>query len=379
MNVLSWANRYHDRGLCIIPVTRDKRAVVKWTAFQEQRPTRANLETWFADGKHYPAVILGDISGGLVCRDFDKMESYHNWAGAYPDYATTLPTVRTGRGKHVYCRSDWSGFYDCGDGELRGHSGLYCVLPPAVHKTGLIYTWEVSLPNGDLPILDPFSIGLGPIQQEQRDVTEEDRGLQKDNRSHRGEVVEFSQEVENAIAEAIKQTMPEKTGKRNDNSFEFARRLKGIAELKDLHAMALKSYVRRWHQRALPYIGTEPFEKTWIDFLKGWPNVKWPVNGEFMTEILEKAKAHPLEGYEDAKIGVLGAVCRELQRAHGQNPFYLAARTGAEMLEVSPMTISRYLFLLEHDRWIKTVEKGGTAKSPRRATRFLYLRRKEEL
>jgi DNA-binding transcriptional regulator YhcF (GntR family) len=82
-----------------------------------------------------------------------------------------------------------------------------------------------------------------------------------------------------------------------------------------------------------------------------------------------------LQGYEEARIGILGGICRELQQAHGQNPFYLSARTGAEMLGVSPMTISRWLFLLEHDRWIRTVEKGGTAKGARKATRFFFLAR----
>ena len=98
-----------------------------------------------------------------------------------------------------------------------------------------------------------------------------------------------------------------------------------------------------------------------------------------MTEILEKAKAEPLEGYEEAKIGTLGAICRELQHVHGEAPFYLSARTGAQMLGVTPMTISRWLFLLEHDRWIRTVEKGGTARRPRQATRFRYLGGKEKL
>ncbi len=372
MTILDWAIEYHRRDWSIIPVGRNKRFASKaWKQFQEKRPDPGQLKKWFANGKLYPAVILGQISGGLVCRDFDQMDAYDSWAKEYPDLAQTLPTVRTSRGKHVYCASNWHGFLDLGDGELRGSTGHYCVLPPAVHETGTNYTWENKLPDGDLPILDPFSIGLGPIQQEQGNVTE-DRGLQKDY----GRVVfegAISQEVENAIIEAMKQTIPERIGQRNHNIFSFARRLKGVPELKKLPPITFESYVRLWHQWALPYIRTKLFEETWIDFLKGWPRVKWPANAKFMTEILERAKANPLEGYKIAGIGVLGAVCRELQQAHGDSPFYLSARTGADMLGVSPMSISRWLFLLEQDRWIGTVQKGGTKENPRKATRFKYV------
>ena len=88
--------------------------------------------------------------------------------------------------------------------------------------------------------------------------------------------------------------------------------------------------------------------------------------------ILERAKEDPLGDYDEPRIGVLAGVCRELGKVGGGG-FYLATRTAGRLLDVSAMTASRWLFLLEHDGLILTVAKGGTSENPRKATRFRYL------
>ena len=108
-------------------------------------------------------MLLGPASGGLLCRDFDVLDSYSRWAQGQPDLSRTLPTVETGRGRHVYLRSEWTGFVECGDGELRGDARHYSILPPTPHKkTGRLYRWLVPLPEAAdrLRLLDPFDIGL---------------------------------------------------------------------------------------------------------------------------------------------------------------------------------------------------------------------------
>src|SRR5262245_60507560 len=90
------------------------------------------------------AVVLGSISGGLAVRDYDDAGAYQRWAGDHPELARRLPTVRTGRGFHVYCRGP-SRFVATDDGEYRATPGHFVLAPPSRHPTGVIYFWTVPL------------------------------------------------------------------------------------------------------------------------------------------------------------------------------------------------------------------------------------------
>ena len=94
-----------------------------------------------------------------------------------------------------------------------------------------------------------------------------------------------------------------------------------------------------------------------------------------MTAILERAKQSPLPQaagrYEQPDLQLLVGICRELQRASGDNPFFLACRTAGKLLGVNHTTASRWLFLLRHNGVIQEVEKGDQVK--RRASRYRYL------
>jgi len=111
LSLLEPALEYHRRGWSVIPIRTGtkKPACRSWKRYRSEQPTEATLRRWFASGKdHGLAVILGEVSGSLICRDFDVMEAYEQWAAEHPDPAKTLPTVTTARGRHVYFRSDLS-------------------------------------------------------------------------------------------------------------------------------------------------------------------------------------------------------------------------------------------------------------------------------
>ena len=76
--------------------------------------------------------------------------------------------------------------------------------------------------------------------------------------------------------------------------------------------------------------------------------------------------------YEQSGLRVLVAICRELQRAAGTNPFFLGCRTAGRLLGVDHTTAWRWLWLLKQDGILHVVEKGDHAK--RRASRYRYLR-----
>jgi len=46
----------------------------------------SQIKRWFGNDKQNGiAVVLGDVPGGLVCRDFDDMEACGRWVNYYPE------------------------------------------------------------------------------------------------------------------------------------------------------------------------------------------------------------------------------------------------------------------------------------------------------
>jgi hypothetical protein len=398
--LLQDALEYHHRGWCILPIrVGTKRPACKnWKQFQTVQTTESQLKRWFKNGSHYGlSVVLGEVSGGLVCRDFDDMAAYQQWATSHSDLARALPTVETGRpGRHVYCLGDSQQISSCspsngtiidlGDGELRG--GGICVLPPSKHPNGHEYRW-LNPPNGKIPFLDLISVGFlsqQPCNRENRENRDnrDNRGLLRQQKNtevivsegekkdkNRSQITCEKQEIERAILESL----PIAPGNRNKQVFELARALKAIPSLADAPADDLKEYVQHWHKLAKPIIRTQPFEETWIDFLRGWPKVKFPKGAEPMVQIFERAVSEQIpkvaEQYEEERIRLLVSLCRELQRAAGDGPFYLSVRTAGRLLGVDHTTASRWLFLLKHDGVLREVSRGS--QKSRKASRYQYI------
>ena len=366
--ILEWALEYYKWGWNVIPVrTKTKRPALKsWKQYQTKRPTEKQIHKWFSGNNRNIAVVLGPVSNDLVCRDFDKMQGYERWGNLYCDLAKKLPTVRTAQGMHVYFEADVVGIKHFEDGELRGKGG-YCLLPPSLHPDGKVYQWVNPLVNGNLLAIDPELAGFIPDVTERAERTDENLGELK-------EIV-----VCKSIEEAIERTLPKDIHTRHRKIFDFARELKSMPEYMEAEPKEFRSVVEQWHKKALPNIGTKEFEETWIDFLKGWHKAKWKIGESPMAQIFEKTiQLEPpkvaVEKYpEHNKLKLLVSLCRELQRAAGENPFFLTVRTAGRLLDVAPMTISRWLFLLETDELIQTIEKGGTKENPRKATRFRYI------
>ncbi len=162
-NMLEGALAYLQRGWSVIPIRPGtKKAAGKWREFQKRRPERRELAAWFGNGSRSGlAIVLGEVSGDLVCRDFDDAAGYQAWATEFPDLAKTLPTVATSRGRHVYFRAESLRSQKLPDGEYRAN-GNYVLLPPSLHPSGVRYTWVVPPPAGDVPLVDPVKTGLLP-------------------------------------------------------------------------------------------------------------------------------------------------------------------------------------------------------------------------
>ena len=380
MTILDWAKRYYDRGWCIIPAKLEngkKRAAVRWKRYQQHRPSVQTLLGWFSNGRHEAlAVVLGAVSGYLACRDFDDPKAYRQWAEKYPDLATELPTTKTGRGCHVYFNGKVEKTSKFQDGELRGEKSL-CVLPPSKHPNGKKYEWIVPLPKGQIPAIDPERAGLIPKEALLQKRTEENRSNQKQSEAILSNLNAVKGVGEDEIETAISVTLPKAFGERNHQVFQLARALRGISALADADPRELRPIVKKWHSLALPHISTKPFEETWIDFFYGWPRVEIPMRLNLLADAMTLGKQnYPLDAeYEQEGLKGLLALCFGLQAIMGDQPFFLSTRTAGRLLSVPHMKAWRWLFLLEQDKWIETVAKGGTKESPYKATRFRYLGR----
>lgn len=396
------AQAYADRGWSLLPMQlAEKKPAVRWKRYQSRQASESTRRNWFRETDHGVGVIFGHVSGGLASRDFDDHESYEAWAKAKPALAAELPTVATCRGFHVYANAwpesvqearrrlgkpeDGKGALNLGDGELRAGVGCYSVLPPSKHPSGHVYGWSVPLPDS-MPWIDVCDAGFVdfPSVDRLRNSCDREYGEYGEHREHR----EYGSNKEGVIdcgligsdaakitiEEAIAGTLPTRPGQRHRQVFELARGLKAVPELNDANAKSLKPFVQEWHRRALPHVATKPFEETWIDFLKAWPNVQFPKGAEPMAAVFERACSAGLpavaEQYEQSPLQLLVAVCRELQRGAGDGPFYLSCRTAGQLVEVDHATANRWLFLLVSDQVLELVEKGS--RDRRRASRYRY-------
>ncbi|MCP4424939.1 MAG: bifunctional DNA primase/polymerase [Chloroflexi bacterium] len=163
--LLTAALRYLDAGLSVIPIGGDKRPLMAllprepnqngrskptWKPFREQRPDRAALTRWFGQEKANVAIVTGQVSGGLVVFDFDTDADlyYRRWRRLVGPLARKLPLAATGKGYHVYVRTDVSFpnrklTYNKEKRvliETRGEGG-YIIAPPSLHPNGRRYQW----------------------------------------------------------------------------------------------------------------------------------------------------------------------------------------------------------------------------------------------
>jgi hypothetical protein len=382
------AEFYYDTfGWVTVPMGSNKKPMVKWSRYRMRRPDIWEVRSTFQGRRGVTglAVISGPMSDGLVCRDFDELEAYERWAQAFPELARDLPTVETHRGRHVYfCNNTQARTRKFDDGELR--AGCLCVLPPSRHPMGSVYRWLIAPSHDGLLVIDDVE-EAGFVSR----ATERTERTQKPEKS---ETTETSEEIRSnpfprqagdldiagigpKIEELIRSTLPTGEGQRHRAVFEFARALKGLVGNSEVEAKDLKSLVVRWHEIAKPIIRTKAFEETWIDFLHGWPHVRFAKGFGPIEQAFELAMATPppveVQEYDQEPLKLLASLCRELQRIAGEAPFFLACRKAGELVGVDHATASRWLFLMVQEGLLEEVKKGYQEGNKRQASRYRYL------
>ncbi|MBN9524060.1 bifunctional DNA primase/polymerase, partial [bacterium] len=385
---LQAAYHYCDLGWSVFPLNR-KEPVGRWKPFQEQRPRDREIGRMFwrpswVDGV---AAVTGDASVGLCVRDFDTVDGYLAWAEPRADLARRLPTVRTGRGLHVYIRlpkgygpvyRSWkSGVLK---GEVLGTPKRYVVLPPSRHPSGASYRWVWGEPFNfnDLPRHTPEELGWLEDQEQPKRTSERPPQTAPESNTvicSRGAVQNVPLEV--IERDAVMKCLPTGPNQRNDCLWELARTLKALPHLADAGEADLWPFVEQWFGLAQAVIGTKSLEVCWEDFRRQWKLVQVPAGQGFdaaVSRVLTEPFPAEADQYDEEAMRRLVAVCAGLQRYAGDAPFYLSCRTAHRVCGFgSKDTANRRLNQLVEDKLLVVSWKGLGGTDRRRATRYRWV------
>ncbi|MDB5346473.1 MAG: Bifunctional primase/polymerase [Schlesneria sp.] len=376
--ILDEALRLHSLELSVIPIGRKKKPALRaWKRFQNIAADENQIRDWFAGRDDLGlAIVMGFASGHLVVRDFDDTHSYDQWKKANPRLAKVLPTVRTGRGFHVYARIRECRSVTFDDGELRA-IGNYVVAPPSVHSSGRHYRWVQCFGNlADVPILTLEDSGFG----REWGITEIAKARLKynSNATDKTEIDSVQSVLSVAIkAELIATTLPVSVGTRRKRLFRLACRIRADPEWSKIPLRQLKPLVQDWHRQALPTIQTKSFDETWADFVEAFGNVDLSRCVDVPQEAMKRAamKELPPEAgrYDSPLTRRLTALCAELSGVSSDGVFFLSCRKAAEVMGITDhKLIARIFKMLCADGVLNETEHGGPHTN--RASRYRYLR-----
>jgi hypothetical protein len=314
------------------------------------------VRKWFAKGQHSIGIICGDVSGGLTVIDFDSEELYHRWAADNPDLAATLPTAKTGRGFHVNGRTDLTKTKHLDGIDIKATGCV--VAPPSVHQSGARYCWTVPLNGQPLPQID-----LEKAQLDTRDTRDTEKP--KTHKKHRDTQTIKGCGVgggDDVVAAAIQETLPEREGQRNKRLFLLAVRLRGMFEGID----EARPVVEAWHKAALPMIGTEPFEITWLEFRRAWQKVKHPAGSGELGQAIQAARERLASGqsvhqadFESDEVRLLLETCLVLSDAGMDGTFFLSCRSAGKIIGQSQQTGAAMLQSFCEFGYLDVVCKGS--------------------
>ncbi len=126
-----------------IPVGTDKKPLIEWKRYQNERPTKEEVTHWFTA---YPIANIGIITGkisNLVVVDIDTRHGGDNKAF---NRITTATAKTGGGGWHYYFlfEEDLQNQVGIQKGiDIRAEGG-YVIAPPSIHQSGKPYEWVMS-------------------------------------------------------------------------------------------------------------------------------------------------------------------------------------------------------------------------------------------
>jgi len=118
-------------------------------------------------------------------------------------------------------------------------------------------------------------------------------------------------------------------------------------------------------------------EEIYLEFICNWDAVRYKIGETPLSNALEKAKAHPLQPrrasrYPEflARYATFVSIAGWLQVTMGNRPILLPVAKLGEILDVKPMTITRYRQTAERDSLLRVVKEHSYSRG--RATEFFF-------
>ena len=357
-------------------------------------------------------VALGAKSGHLIAVDVDDDRLVESYLAANPSWNDTLQT-HGARGRVFWFHM--AGDYPAKTVKLKTHAGDDCgefrsngsqsiirgihpnghqyqvlnmVKPLVVDFASIVWPVEISNPpqlETKLPVNDTERQSYGVTESQshrETDVTDEtdaivcvslpvSKALSPPFVGANKKSVDFSKLT---IADAVTLAMSDRVHINNDCLFTLGRAVKRLASNsgQTFTPAQLRDVFNEWHGQALPFLRKELTRDDYmIQFMNAYQSVKIPLGEDGVKMAWQRAQENPLppeaiKHFEDADKRLLVALCRELQIIHGQQPFFLSARTAQELFKLESH--------IEPARWLRSfcvlkildeVEKGSGVRASR--------------
>lgn len=364
-STLEAALEYHRLGISVFPLTPGTkeppaRFPLKWYLRGKKRADEHMLRDWFDRSENGIGLVLGQVSGGLGVRDFDKLGAYPRFRENNRELCDRLPAVTTGRpgGVHLYFRSRNTPHIDLNDGELRGDLH-YVAAPPTIHpESKEPYRWLRPLTAG-IPVIDDPSTLIGGGRR---------KGMPEAQVTH----INCVPLAQGDVAGAINATLPRRFGQRNCCLLAFCRVLRNLYP--DASPDDMLRHLQEWHRLALPSIRDKEFRQTWRQFKSAFPKTKaTQVNvchdGPTWLQAVSIADQIPL--IDSTQESRLIRLCLALHQSWSGAPFPLACRKAGEYLGVGYKTASRMLQVLVIRGVLKLVKSYPEAE--RKANEYTFV------
>ncbi len=184
------------------------------------------------------------------------------------------------------------------------------------------------------------------------------------------------------LDEAVSRALPDGLHRTNACLFELARGLRTLEALnqREFAAGEIRDAFSLWHEKAKPFLRADEKSRDdyLVELLNAFSRVRFPLLAESLSRAwrLANDEALPAEAlqFEDKPKRLLVALCWQLQRIAGEQPFFLSARDAGRLLGVSHVTAATWLRASCVLQIVREVEKGRILPDgQQRASRYRYL------
>lgn len=137
---------YKEKGFSVIPVGNDKKPLVGWKQYQDEKVDTDQIRQWHKDYEDINiGIVTGEISG-LVVVDVED-------GGSIDGYPPTVTAKTGGGGWHLYYKHPGEKVANASRIEeltdIRGDGG-YVIAPPSDHPSGGNYEWQAGFDDVEM-------------------------------------------------------------------------------------------------------------------------------------------------------------------------------------------------------------------------------------